>query len=601
MKVGVYCRISKDKGNKDKSIEDQSQLGITFCKKEAYQYEQYIDKGISGTIDERPEFQRLLADIMDGKIQLIWVYDDSRIQRNPEIRYLLNNTLRKYKVQYCTHLNGLVDLYNPESELVGGIMAEFNKYFVALTKIKVKSVLRRRALSGRGWGTPPYGYTYDENGYYILKQTECRVVKKIYSMSLSGIGTDSIARTLNEDNTPTRYNQYKGDIKLNKSKGSEKIKYVSKKDIKWSGNTIRGILNNSMFFGKKQIKDLSIDVPSLFSIDYWEEVNYNLKHHNKNTVGTGGTQKYNYLLNGIITCGRCGRNYNGKTRANKKDHYYYCMSKRAKGENCGNRSINIDKIESFIWNSLFNDTRLYNAIISSVGSVEKTEQYNIELRALNKKLESATQGKNNVLELVKEGVMSIDEVKIKMIDIRSEIKELSDNIYDTQQKIKSLNNVGIQELKKGSKYFSNLNFQEQRRLVHKFVKNISVHWVDDILDNNTVRYYKITLTYNVGNIQETYTNSYGLDLDTWYNVKYDKEFKEVYFDYRFTTLSYVTGEQVPFDFIEGEAYPNFTTLVPYGEVRMWDDTDLISFYSEKKFEKFNAELKHKLSSSTFIE
>ncbi|MBL6664150.1 MAG: recombinase family protein, partial [Flavobacteriales bacterium] len=92
MKVGIYCRISKDKGDKDKSIEDQSELGKEFCVCNKFDYELYIDEGISGTIDDRPEFQRLLVDIIDGEIGSIWAYDDSRIQRNPEIRYLLNNT-----------------------------------------------------------------------------------------------------------------------------------------------------------------------------------------------------------------------------------------------------------------------------------------------------------------------------------------------------------------------------------------------------------------------------------------------------------------------------------------------------------------------------
>ncbi|MBL6664140.1 MAG: recombinase zinc beta ribbon domain-containing protein, partial [Flavobacteriales bacterium] len=552
----------------------------------------------SGTIDDRPEFQRLLVDIIDGEIGSIWAYDDSRIQRNPEIRYLLNNTLRQYKIDYYTHVNGKVDLYNPESELMGGIMAEFNKYFVTITSIKIKSVLRRRALGGKGWGMPPYGYNYDGEGYYQLNDNEKIVVKRIYELSLSGIGTGKIADLLNNEGIATRYNQYDGEIRLNKSKGADKIKKLPKKQVKWSGNTIRGILNNTMFYGTKKIGDFAIEVPKLFELDFWEEVNYNLKNKNKNNNRSGGTKKYKYLLNNVIKCGRCGRNYNGKTRENKKDHFYYCMSKRVKNENCGNRSVNIDKIEFFVWRVLFQDERTFKALVEDIGSVGKLEQYNQELTDANSEYKELQLKKDRVLNLVSEGIMEIEEVRKKISEFRLQITETNGLISNIKQKINNVNSNEIQDLQRSSEYFKKLSFLERKTLVEKFIESVKIHWVENEIDGDTIRYYLIEVIYTINNIVEVYTNHYGLDLDTWLNVKYDKVLDDIYFDYKFVPSTEYFFEESPFRIgNDGDFWTDYTTLVPYGDINFWTTEDLEDHYGKVKYRKFFKELEHKTNST----
>jgi len=600
MKTGIYCRISKDKGSKDKSIEDQRMLGIEHCNSLNNEYELYIDEGISGTIDERPEFQRLLSDIIDGEIGRIWVYDDSRIQRSPEIRYLLNSSLKKYKVEYFTHVNGLIDLYNPESDLIGGIMAEFNKYFVQITKMKVRSVLKRRALSGRGWGVLPYGYQYDELGYYELNLDETLIVERIYKMSLEGKGIDSIAGILNEEGVNTRFNGFEGEIRLNKSKGAKHVKKISKKEIKWSGNTIRGIIKNSMFYGQKVIKDVSFDVPALFSIEYWEEVNHNLKHNNSNTHGKGGTKKYDYLLNGIITCGKCAKNYNGKTRADKKDHFYYCMSKRNKNGSCGNRSINIDKVEGFIWTVLFSDGRIRDAIMDDSVSAKKIEEYKLKLSGYEMKLKEAYKGRRNLLDVVKTGALKMDEINENIVEIRKEIEELTMSISDLKSKIKLIDTSDVEELNRNKKYFDDLPFEKRKELVNKFIENISVRWIQEKFEGVTIRYYLLTITYQVAGIKETYTNGFGLDLDTWANIKYSEEDDDYFFDYQFTVNPTHILKKLPFKNNGDSGFPYFTTVVPYGDVDLWDEDDLLSYYGKERLIRYRAELKHKTQASTYL-
>jgi site-specific DNA recombinase len=599
MNVGIYCRISVDKGGRDKSIEDQSKLGIEFAKSNKYKYDLFIDEGLSGTIDERPQFKRLLTEVVDGKIQIIWVFDDSRIQRSPEIRYLLNNTLKQYKVQYYTHINGLVDLFNPESDLMGGIMAEFNKYFVTISKLKVKSVLRRRVLGGRGWGGLPYGYSYDTNGYYVINKSEAKVVKTIFKLSLLGTGTDAIARYLNEKEIPTRYNDYKGDIKLHKKKGGENLKIIPKKNLRWAGNTVRGILNNTMFYGIKKINDLTLEVPAIFSIKYWEEVNFNLKNKNRNTLGKGGTKKHQYLLNGIIKCSWCGRNYNGKTRISRKDHFYYCMGKRSLEGACKNRSINIDKIENFVWSVLFVDQRLFEAIKSSYSNTNDSNLVNNLLKKENQSLTNALKGKDNILEMVKRGTLTPEDVADKMSEIRLEIELHRQKITELSSQVRNIERHNFADLANDSSFFLKMKFEDKHRLVRKYIKSIYIDWIDCEYNGQKVKYYKVSINYNVNDIQELYTNSWSLNMDEWFKVAYDKNKRRAYFDYCFKPNSLDKNKEMAFFINQGTSYPDYTTLAPNGNSGLWDYNDYCSYYGENKYLKLKAELDHKIKSETF--
>jgi len=607
IKVAIYCRASKEKGVQDKTINDQLKTGLSFCNENGYDFKEYIDDGYSGTTDDRLGFQELLADIIDGSINLVWVMDDSRIQRDPEIRYLLNKTLKDNNVEYYTHVDGAVDLYNPETNLMGGVLAEFNKYFVSITKMKVKSVLRRRALQGKGWGIPPYGWILSKDGYFVQNHSECEVVKRIYKLSLEGIGVDRIAKLLNEEKVPTRYNGYDGVIRLNKSKGDEYIKKVKKKDVKWAGKTVLGILNNEMFFGKKKIKDVTFDVDELFTIDYWSKVNYNLKNNNSKNITMGGKVKYQYLLRGLIKCGKCGKNYTGKTRKDKKDHFYYCMSKR-NGVSCGNRSINIDHIEALVWNSLFHKTKLYKEIRKELGSEGKRDEYKNDIKDLKYRIQVANKGKNNVLDSVVKGILTMEEVTECMYELRKEIEYCTRKLSDNKNKLSDLTDKNLEELNCKDK-LEKLSFIKKHELVQKFVKDVNIHWVETRINGVLVRYYKVVINYNYADITHVFTNGYGLDFSIWYEVKYDYSRKHAYFNdalaikylegHRYGKVGF--GDNEPFIEIEGYIYPEHNTMAPYGNVDVWIEDELKEYYGGmKRYNKFKTEFEHKLNSNVFL-
>lgn len=83
--AALYCRLSKDdeQAGESASIGTQKMILEKFCKEQGFNvYDVYVDDGFSGLNFERPEFQRMLKDIEDGKINLVITKDLSRLGRD---------------------------------------------------------------------------------------------------------------------------------------------------------------------------------------------------------------------------------------------------------------------------------------------------------------------------------------------------------------------------------------------------------------------------------------------------------------------------------------------------------------------------------------
>jgi len=574
-KVGIYCRISREKKTVDKSIEDQKLLGIKFAKDNELDYELYIDEGYTGVTDKRPQFLRLYSDVLKNQIELVWVFDEGRLQRNNQIRFDLYSRFKEFGVQLYDHLKGHIDLHNAEVQLQGGILAEMNQYYVMITSEKIRSVLTRRVNSGKGWGLPPFGYTYDKEGYYVLHQKESIIVKRIYNLSLNGSGTEKIAGILNTENIPTRFNSYTGEVTLHKRNLNRDSKVINRKDFKWAGNTVRGILNNSMFYGLKTIKDKSFEVDALFSYDYWQRVNFNLKSKNRNTKSVGGTKKYEYLLNGVITCGKCGSNYNGKTRQDKKDHFYYCMSKR-RSLNCGNRSINIDKIESFIWRCLFSSSYLKNAISEYHDENANYSRLISKAAELNTALELLNSQVSNLVSSIKMGVLRPKEAEPELVKLRPEIEALREKIELIEKRNIALSNNIDDWQHNGIKtiYY----FKEKVEIITKFIEKIIVHWVEKRVDGQLIRYYLIEIKYKIGDLNQFFTNGVGLNMDQWFSIEKDKASGKAMFKHEFWLKRPPNSFNLDVQFLEEQEF--YSISIP--EHLQQTDGDLSGIYTKKE-------------------
>jgi DNA invertase Pin-like site-specific DNA recombinase len=586
MKLGIYCRISREKVGNDLSINDQKEKGIKKAKELGLQYDLYIDEGISGTsskIEDRPEFERLIADVSNGTLVGVFAFDQSRFERNPQVRYLINEIFKKNDIQYYTEIDGLVDLHDPQAEFFGDLVSVINKYQVTLTKIKVKSALRSRVASGKAHSILPYGYTKDGNQQLVIDNGEAEIIKEIYNLSLSGMGTRSIAAHLNEMGVQTRYNKINIGTISTKNKYTGKITVTEKKDVKWEGNTIRNIIINTLYKGERIYSGEKYKVPAIINSAKWEKVNQNLVNNRNNT---GKKVEHKYLLKGLLRCGVCGRNMYGRTRVNKHDNHYMCSSKRIKGNSCDNRSINIDRIEAFIWDRFFKGEEFLNRIRNEFqNDKERTDELANQVNLLETKIIRLKNEKKRAIELVIKGTITEDDAKNVLQNTKSAIEESEILLKEKATLLYAVEN-NEQTIKKYEDEFihftTNTSFDQKRKIVNDFIKNIIVKY-DDVCDS-----YEIVIEFKIDIPNETYQT-----FNRFTNIEHGGDFvlprtlkKDVF---RLPTILTIDGanvemlggdDSVPYQIVSSDGHMEkvYNTKVPYGNVDEWDEDDTNYFF-----------------------
>lgn len=120
-RTAIYIRVSSDRQAQEgdsipaqrdalrKYIDDHNDLSFAG---------EYMDDGVSGTRNDRDELQRLLADVKDGKIDLILATKLDRIYRS--IRHYLNfqDTLDRYNVNWLAIWEPIYDTSTPQGRLI---------------------------------------------------------------------------------------------------------------------------------------------------------------------------------------------------------------------------------------------------------------------------------------------------------------------------------------------------------------------------------------------------------------------------------------------------------------------------------------------------
>jgi DNA invertase Pin-like site-specific DNA recombinase len=494
--LGIYCRISRLKEDeKDRSIEDQQKTGIEFAKKSNLAYKIYVDEGISGTkpVSERPALSNLLDDIAEGLIKSVFVYDQSRLERNPQIRFALKDTFKNNNVTLF-NINGEVSS-SMEDEFAGDVMSLVNNLYVKQGARKIKSALKRNAEAGRSHAIPPYGYTKDDDNKIIIDVDEAKIIKKVFKWSLSGIGTNKIAEKLNELDVPTTYNKIaKGVITVKNKYDENDIKTINKKDVRWAGNTIRKFIKNPMYKGVRIFAGKEYECPAILDAEYWQEVNDNLK---KNANNSGKKVDHKYLLKGLLRCGKCGRNMYGRTRANKKDNYYMCSSKRHRHLNCGNRSINIDVLEKFVMSKFYGDYKLYDKVkehFNNLNNSEELERLGDKLKSHKDALKSLKNKVSRVMDAYEQDVYTLNEFTSRKKSYDAKIIDETLIINNLENQIKNIKGVSSKKMLEGLKLKESLTFNGKRKILHQYIKDIRIEFLDD--------YYLIETNFNIEGYRE---------------------------------------------------------------------------------------------------
>lgn len=225
LRVAAYARVSSDKDAAFHSLEAQTEY-----------YEQYVasheewelvglysDNGISGTIINRPEFQRMLEDCRAGKIDLVITKSVTRFARNTVI---LLQTIRELKSLGIDCYFEKEDMHSisPDGELLLTLLAMYAEEEARSASEKQKWRIQKLFEQGIPNTGKMLGYRLIDEKLIIIPD-EADIVRRIFKYYLSGMGYGKIAKTLMQEGVIIGQSGF------------------------WHGNTIRKILTNEKYTG----------------------------------------------------------------------------------------------------------------------------------------------------------------------------------------------------------------------------------------------------------------------------------------------------------------------------------------------------------------
>lgn len=477
-KVGIYCRISGDKDEgKDTSIESQEERGIVFAKSLNLPYQLYYDIGKSGTTEKRDDFPRFIKDIKNGVITDIYAINQSRIERSPEVWQLFQSTVVGAKARWYPEGREF-DLNSTMNRFIASVISLVNQLHADLTSDSVKIAFANNAKKGKGHGTKAYGIMYDEHGYMQHQPEEIEVVKKIFKWSLEGKGAYTIANILNERNIPTRYNI------LDSQQASREGKNQNKRNKKWWGSTVTGILNNRLYMGIHDFGDTESEHPHLAILtpEEFQDVQDNFAK-NRRKVGKRAIRKY--LMHSLLYCSDCGYKYFGKRTPAQRINTYKCSGAVSPVNVCKcSKGFNIYRFETFILKHLFYTKDLQNHL----NSIEKNDDDTLELLELEKqqlerKVKShekmVTRSFNLLFESDDDDLAGDKRIEEKYKSDKKKLAQFKNKLSDVKEKILTYENGSVlNTINRTIDGFDiNADFESIREAVNNIIGRIDVEYI----------------------------------------------------------------------------------------------------------------------------
>ena len=243
----LYERLSRDDNleGESYSIGNQKKLLAKVAKEKGYtNLVHFLDDGISGVTMDRPGFVEMICQLEQGKAAAVFVKDLSRLGRNYiEVGRLTEEFFPDHDIRLVA-VSDNIDTAEGENELAP-IRNLFNEWYARDISKKRRISNKIKGNAGEPMGQPPYGYIKDPNDpkHWIVDDEAAQVVRRVYSMTLEGFGTEQIAAQLEKDDvlTPRAYWLTKGIKRPGKGK--------QQPPTKWNSSTITKILSLQEYCG----------------------------------------------------------------------------------------------------------------------------------------------------------------------------------------------------------------------------------------------------------------------------------------------------------------------------------------------------------------
>ena len=452
----IYARVSSARQKKDETIGSQTaalrahaeQLGLDVPDEWVFE-----DEGHSGATLVRPALERLRDLIAGVGIDVVLCYSPDRLARKFGYQALLLEEFTRAgtRVEFIKGPRG----DSPEDQLLvqfQGMFAEYEKAQI-LERYRRGKTHRAKTGSINVLSGAPFGYRYvrknEHTGaaYEIVEHEAALVAELFRRYADDGASLAELTRWLTAQQVPTRTGKHR-----------------------WDRSVIWGMLRNPAYagravFGKTMVVHESpglnrvarlqgrstpracktvdrpreqwteIAVPAIVSEQTFDRVAQRLANNQR---FASRNSKIPSLLQGLAACSSCGYGYYRTcTRTtNKKIYYYRCLGsddyRYENGRVCANKPVRADYLDTVVWDhitGMLADPKLIRTEIDNRLTCARTsDPATRERKRLHTALAKTSSGIARMIEAYSEQLITIDELRARMPDLRARETNLHNQI-----------------------------------------------------------------------------------------------------------------------------------------------------------------------------
>ncbi len=407
----IYARYSSD-SQTEQSIDGQLRVCTEYAKNnDILILNTYIDRAMTGTNDNRPDFQRMIKDSSRKEWNYVLVYKFDRFSRNKYETAMHKKTLKDNGVKVISATEFVPE--TPEGIILESMIEGYAEYYSAELSQKIRrgnnESRRKGNLTG---GKLPYGYKNVDKKAVVIPE-QAKVIRYIYERYSIGVFVKDIIAEL----------------------ASKGIMYNGKKFLP---NTVYTILRNERYSGIYHFNGEVFDniYPQIVDTTLFEQVRdkISLNKYGKRS------DEITYLLKDKIKCGYCGKSIvgdNGTSRQGERKYYYKCRGRKQKLNDCHKQAIRKDILENIVLESVIEQIQKTNNLDYIVNCLmqeqQRQAQANVVLNLLLKEQRTTENAINNIMTAIENGGTTNTAMK-RMRELEARQAELERQILIEKSK-----------------------------------------------------------------------------------------------------------------------------------------------------------------------
>ena len=402
---GIYMRVStEDQAREGFSLPEQKERLEAYCKFNNYKIvEYYTDAGISAkTGNHRPEYDRMLEDGKQGKINMIIALKLDRITRSTRDWETLMDYLEKYNVNIA-FVNDDINTTTANGKMVSRIMMSVSQNEIERTSERTIIGLEGAIKQGHIPARAPLGYKHIDKKLVSDPLTK-DIVIRIYNLYFEGLTYNTIAKLFNKEKVLDKTNW----------KDTSILKIIT--NVIYKGDYIQGKTTRN----PKYFPDV---VEPIVSKELWDNCQVQKKKNQRNYMRS---QTYIFLQK--LKCPKCGRILAGgashKIKADKWYYYYRCEKCRG--------NIREHEIENSI-KELLSDIFEYDSVVNEFFLPVLQNKIHNPKEDFEKEITNLNNKKIRIRKAYIDELFTEEEYKEETNIIENKIKDLQKKILENEQ------------------------------------------------------------------------------------------------------------------------------------------------------------------------